>query len=105
MKFETLLSIVGDESLCDSGLLLAGDVDSVDPRRQLSRWVSAGWLIQLHRGLYTLADPYRKTVPLKTPIAPPGFRRSVGYPRNGRSAVRTTASHDSQNATIPPRSP
>ncbi len=63
MKFETLLSFVGDEPVFDSGLLLAGDVDPVDVRRQLSRWVSAGRLLQLRRGLYALAEPYRKTIP------------------------------------------
>ena len=63
MKFETLLSIVDDDPVFDSGLLLVGDVDPVDARRQLSRWVSTGRLLQLRRGLYALADPYRKTVP------------------------------------------
>jgi predicted transcriptional regulator of viral defense system len=44
-------------------LLLSGDVDPDDVRRQLSRWVKTGRVQQLRRGLYTLAPPYRKVVP------------------------------------------
>jgi len=63
MKFERLLSIVGGHPLFETGLLLAGDVDSNDVRRQLARWVRTGRVIQLRRGLYTLAPPYRKGAP------------------------------------------
>jgi len=54
---------MGDEPLFDTGLLLAGDIDPSDVHRQLSRWVSAGHLYQLRRGLYTLAPPYQKVQP------------------------------------------
>src|SRR5262249_50927512 len=37
--------------------------DSNDVRRQLSRWVGAGRLVQLRRGLYALAPPYAKSIP------------------------------------------
>lgn len=60
MKFEQLLDIVGDQPLFETGLLISGDVDPGDVRRQLSRWVSAGRLKQLRRGLYTLAPPYQR---------------------------------------------
>ena len=63
MKLTELLAIVGDEPLFDTGFLLAGDVDPKGVRRQLSRWVSTGRLIQLRRGLYALAPPYRKAKP------------------------------------------
>jgi hypothetical protein len=63
MKFDALLEMVGNEPVFESGLLLAGNVDSRDVRRQLSRWVSDGRLWQLRRGLYTLARPYRKVEP------------------------------------------
>jgi predicted transcriptional regulator of viral defense system len=63
MKFESLLTIVGDEPVFETGWLLAGDVDPADVRRQLSRWVKGGRLHQLRRGLYALAPPYRKTRP------------------------------------------
>ena len=60
MDFARLLEIVGDEQVFDTGLLLAGDVDPNHVRRQLSRWTKAGRIIQLRRGLYSLAAPYRK---------------------------------------------
>ena len=60
MKFEQLLFWVGNEPVFETGLLLAGDMDPFDVRKQLSRWVSAGWLYQLRRGLYALAPPYQK---------------------------------------------
>lgn len=63
MKFRSLLAAVGDEPLFETGFLLAGEVDPADLRRQLSRWVSSGHLVQLRRGLYALAPPYRKTEP------------------------------------------
>lgn len=63
MRFEQLLSVVGDEPLFDTGLLLAGEVDPADVQRQLSRWVRAGRLYQLRRGLYALAPPFQKVQP------------------------------------------
>lgn len=63
MKFERLVEIVGSEPVFDAGVLLAGNVDPVDVRRQLSRWVAAGRLYQLRRGLYTLAPPFQKVIP------------------------------------------
>ena len=63
MKFSRLLEIVGDEPVFETGLLLCGDVDPVDVRRQLSRWTRNGQLHQLRRGLYALAPPYRKVKP------------------------------------------
>jgi predicted transcriptional regulator of viral defense system len=43
--------------------LLAGAVDADDVRRQLSRWVNAGRLYQLRRGLYALAPPFQRARP------------------------------------------
>ena len=63
MNFEQLLNIVGDEPVFETGLLLAGDADPRHVRRQLSRWVRAGRLYQLRRGLYALAPPYQKAPP------------------------------------------
>jgi predicted transcriptional regulator of viral defense system len=63
VKFTRLLEIVGDEPAFDSALLLAGQVDPADVRRQLSRWTKAGRLHQLRRGLYALAFPYQKVKP------------------------------------------
>lgn len=63
MKFEDLLSLVGDQPLFETGLLLAGNVDPNDIRRQLSRWTRTGRIRQLRRGLYTLAPPHNKVTP------------------------------------------
>ena len=63
MKFASLLATVGDEPVFETGFLLAGDVNPADLRRQLSRWTTSGRLVQLRRGLYALAPPYRKAEP------------------------------------------
>lgn len=63
MKFDDLLAVVADEPVFETGLLLAGDRDPRDVRRQLSRWVKAGKVLRVRRGLYALAPPYRKIRP------------------------------------------
>jgi predicted transcriptional regulator of viral defense system len=63
MDYRSLLHIVGDEPVFETGLLLAGAVDPGNVRRQLSRWTASGRLHQLRRGLYALAPPYRKVKP------------------------------------------
>ncbi len=63
MEFSELLRVVRDEPVFESGLLLAGEVNPADVRRQLSRWKNAGKVTQLRRGLYALAPPYQKVVP------------------------------------------
>jgi predicted transcriptional regulator of viral defense system len=63
MDFASLLAAVGGQPLFETGFLLAGDVDPADVRRQLSRWVAGGRLVQLRRSLYALAPPYRKVEP------------------------------------------
>ncbi|MFZ1794001.1 MAG: hypothetical protein WAU96_11310 [Anaerolineae bacterium] len=44
-------------------MLLAGEVDANDVRRQLSRWARAGKIRQWRKGLYSLAPPYNKVSP------------------------------------------
>ncbi len=63
MRFEDLLAAVGDEPLFETGFLLAGDVDPANVHRQLSRWVKAGRLYQLRRGLYAVAPPFQRIYP------------------------------------------
>lgn len=63
MEFSRLLEIVGDEPVFETGLLLAGDVDPANIRRQLSRWTRVGRIYQLRRGLYALAPPFQKVKP------------------------------------------
>jgi predicted transcriptional regulator of viral defense system len=63
MKWPDLMAAVASEPVFTTGLLLVGDVDPSSLRRQLSRWVNDGRLVQLRRGLYLLAEPYRKVQP------------------------------------------
>ncbi|MDO8880312.1 MAG: type IV toxin-antitoxin system AbiEi family antitoxin domain-containing protein [Coriobacteriia bacterium] len=63
MKFEELLAIIDGRPVFNSGLLRAGDVDTVDIASQLSRWVNSGRLIQLRRGVYALPEEYRSRAP------------------------------------------
>jgi predicted transcriptional regulator of viral defense system len=63
MEFDHLLRIVGEETVFDSALLLAGEVDPRSLRVQLWRWVKAGRLYQLRRGVYVLAPPFQKIRP------------------------------------------
>ncbi len=63
MNYDDLLDLIGEEAVFESSLLLAGDVSPQYVRMQLSRWVKSGRLIQLRRGLYAIAPPYRKVKP------------------------------------------
>ena len=60
MKFENLVEWVGAEPVFETGLLLAGNIDPMEVRKQLSRWTAGGKIYQLRRGLYALAAPYQK---------------------------------------------
>ena len=60
MKWEELLHKVGNEPVFRTGFLAASEESLAELRRQLSRWIKSGRLIQLKKGLYTLATPYRK---------------------------------------------
>ncbi len=63
MKFAELLDTVGDLPLFRGSLLLAGDRDAADVRRQLARWKASGKVLQLRRNLYVLAPPWRRVQP------------------------------------------
>jgi predicted transcriptional regulator of viral defense system len=63
MDYNALLSLVGDDPLFESSLLLVGDVDPRLIRLQLTRWVNSGRILQLRRGLYAIAPPYQKVKP------------------------------------------
>lgn len=66
MKWTELLAAVGSEPLFESGTLLVGPVDPADIARQLSRWVAAGRLIAIRRGLYAFTGP--DAVGRRTPV-------------------------------------
>lgn len=63
MKFSELLETVGDLPVFRASLLLAGDRDPADVRRQLARWKASGKVVQLRRGVYVLAAPWRRVEP------------------------------------------
>ena len=63
MKWEELLKRVADEPAFRTGFLAASGESWPSLRLQLSRWVKSGKLIQLTKGLYTLAEPYAKVSP------------------------------------------
>lgn len=63
MKWTELLKLMADEPVFSSSILKAGNAMPSKTQVQLIRWVKAGNLIQLRRGLYALAEPYRKTNP------------------------------------------
>ncbi len=63
MKWEALLARIAHEPVFSSPSLLAGEASATLTRIQLSRWVNAGRLLQLRRGLYALAPLWRKVEP------------------------------------------
>ena len=63
MKWRELLSSLGQEPVFSASLLQTGDVGRKELSVQLSRWVRSGRLVQLRRGVYTIARPYRKIEP------------------------------------------
>ena len=69
MEFDDLLAQVKDLPLFSSNLLQAGDTLPAQVHKQLSRWVNSGKVLQLRRGLYSLAEPYRKERPHPFTIA------------------------------------
>jgi len=60
MRWRDFLRIVGEEPVFTSALLLVGDVSPATIHLQLSRWAKAGKVITLRRGVYVLAEPYKK---------------------------------------------
>ena len=58
MTFDQLVDIASDLHCFSAGIVTAGeDIDVV--RVQLSRWVTSGRLIRIHKGWYTLREPFR----------------------------------------------
>lgn len=60
MEFDVFLQKVQNLPVVDTRVLSAGLVNSAAIKVQISRWVKSGKLLQLKRGLYLLAEPYRK---------------------------------------------
>jgi predicted transcriptional regulator of viral defense system len=68
MDYVDLLNRVADLPCFTTRFLAAGG-NLPQIRLQLNRWVNNGRLIKLHKGLYTLAGPYRKIKPEPFSIA------------------------------------
>lgn len=68
MDFKKLLKTVGNLSCFNTRFLATGE-NLAQVRLQLNRWVRDGRLIKLHKGLYTLGEPYRKIRPEPFSIA------------------------------------
>jgi predicted transcriptional regulator of viral defense system len=63
MKWRDLLAHLGREPVFSASLLQTGDVGRRELSVQLSRWVRSGRLVQLRRGVYVIAEPYRQAEP------------------------------------------
>ncbi|MFV1977370.1 MAG: hypothetical protein ACC651_16625 [Candidatus Scalindua sp.] len=60
MSWEEFLRITGNLPVIDTENLFAGVTDPASIQVQISRWKKAGKIIQLKRGIYLLAETYRK---------------------------------------------
>ena len=61
MKFEKLISIIGQLPFFDLAMVvqLSGE-ERTKIRTQLHRWIRAHKILPLRRGMYALAEPYRR---------------------------------------------
>ena len=62
MKFDDLLNKVSDLP-CFTVRFLAAGGNLPQIRLQIDRWIKDGRVIRLHKGLYTLAEPYTRIAP------------------------------------------
>ncbi|MBN2209980.1 MAG: type IV toxin-antitoxin system AbiEi family antitoxin domain-containing protein, partial [Sedimentisphaerales bacterium] len=62
MKYDELLQKVGNLACFSTRFLAAGE-NLAQVRLQLARWVKDGRLVKVRKGIYTLAEPYRKVRP------------------------------------------
>lgn len=63
MNIQELAELVQDEPVFASSLLKVAGIKTSQIELQLVRWVKAGRLLKLRRGLYVLGKPYRKIEP------------------------------------------
>lgn len=69
MRWEEFINITSELAVIDTEILLAGVTNTTAIKVQISRWQKSGRLIQLKRGLYLLAESYRKTTVYEPYIA------------------------------------
>ncbi len=63
MELNRFLEAVKDEALFETSLLFAGTDRPQQAQRQVADWVRAGKVVQLRRGLYSLAEPTSQAKP------------------------------------------
>ena len=63
MYFQQVAPLLVNLPLFESGHLYAGANNRQQVQRQLADWVRAGKIVQLRRGLYTVAPPYQSEHP------------------------------------------
>lgn len=63
MKWQDLLALLGNVTVFESSMLVAGKDSPAEVRRQISRWAASGRLSQVRRGLYALAQPHARERP------------------------------------------
>ena len=62
MNYKSLMRKV-DRLPCFTTRFLAAGENLTQIRLQLARWVKDGRVVRIHKGVYTLAEPYRKVKP------------------------------------------
>jgi hypothetical protein len=77
VKLDELVARVPDNGLFRTGHILSGQRSPAGVRRQLDRWVKAGRVIQLRRGVYVLAG-HRGTVSVH-PFAAANALKKASY--------------------------
>lgn len=60
MNWDEFLKLTGELPVIETENLYAGISDPTSIEVQISRWKKAGKIIQLKKGIYLLAEPYRK---------------------------------------------
>jgi len=61
MNFDEFIGAIGKEDVFTTGwLTVGGQASTPSIRRQLDRWIKAGKVLQIRRGFYVLADPWRR---------------------------------------------
>ncbi|KAF0135043.1 MAG: hypothetical protein FD145_181 [Candidatus Saganbacteria bacterium] len=60
MKWKEFVEIAGNLPVIDTEMLLAGVANPNSIKVQISRWKKQGKVIQIKRGIYALAEPYKK---------------------------------------------
>jgi len=60
MNWDEFLKLTGELPVIETENLYAGISDPTSIEVQISRWKKAGKIIQHKKGIYLLAEPYRK---------------------------------------------